>query len=251
MPDPLLLKAVARAMVLPPTGPLLLALFGLFLWRRHARTGRALAAAGVVSLLILSMPAVAALLLRTLDTASPFDLTDAKGAQAIVILGGGVRNAPEYGGETLGRLTLERVRYGARVARATSLPVLVTGGLGHPAGNEAALMRDALQGEFGVPVRWVEDRSHTTRENAQFTAAILGREKIHRVLLVGHSMDMPRALAEFTAVGIEPLAAPTGLPTSEIHSPLDFVPSLAGLSDSYYALYEWLALLVQAISPPQ
>jgi hypothetical protein len=34
----------------------------------------------------------------------------------------------EYGGDTLGRLTLERVRYGARVAKKTGLPVLVAGG---------------------------------------------------------------------------------------------------------------------------
>ena len=48
---------------------------------------------------------------------------------AIVILGGGVRrHAAEYGGDTLGQLTLERVRYGARVARLTGLPVLVSGG---------------------------------------------------------------------------------------------------------------------------
>ena len=56
--------------------------------------------------------------------------SDAADAEAIVILGGGTRrNAPEYGGDTLGRLTLERVRYGAQVAKLTALPVLVTGGV--------------------------------------------------------------------------------------------------------------------------
>ncbi|MBK7593641.1 MAG: YdcF family protein, partial [Betaproteobacteria bacterium] len=68
-------------------------------------------------------------------------------AQAIVIPGGGVRrNAPEYGGDTLGRLTLERVRYGARLAKQTGLPLLVTGG--SVTGNtvpEAVLMKEALE----------------------------------------------------------------------------------------------------------
>ena len=64
------------------------------------------------------------------DSPPPVTLAQARSAQAIVILGGGVRrNAPEYGGDTVGRLTLDRVRYGAFVARATGLPVLVTGGV--------------------------------------------------------------------------------------------------------------------------
>jgi len=56
-------------------------------------------------------------LLRLVDDSPPVTLAQARSAQAIVILGGGVRrNAPEYGGDTLGRLTLDRVRYGAMVA---------------------------------------------------------------------------------------------------------------------------------------
>jgi uncharacterized SAM-binding protein YcdF (DUF218 family) len=55
-----------------------------------------------------------------LGRTSPLDLAQVSNAQAIVILGGGVRReAPEYGGATLGGITLERVRYGARLARTT------------------------------------------------------------------------------------------------------------------------------------
>src|SRR5690606_27141357 len=111
-------KAVLKALVLPPTGPLLLAVLGLALLARRPRAGRVLAAAGVGLLLVLSLPIVAAALLRLLDDTPPLDLAQARSAQALVILGGGTRrNAAEYGGDTLGRLTLERVRYGARVAR--------------------------------------------------------------------------------------------------------------------------------------
>ena len=50
---------------------------------------------------------------------------------AIVILSAGRRTyAPEFGGETVDALALERLRYGADVARQTQLPVLVSGGLG-------------------------------------------------------------------------------------------------------------------------
>src|SRR5258707_4562639 len=49
---------------------------------------------------------------------------------AIVILGAGRRvYAPEFGGETVDEFGLERVRYGAALARLTELPVLVSGRL--------------------------------------------------------------------------------------------------------------------------
>ena len=120
MPDPFLLRAIAKALLLPPTGLLLLALIGLALIRKHPRGGRLLATASVLTLLALSTPIVAGALVRLLDDSPPIDLALVKNAQAIVIPGGGVRlNALEYGGDTLGRLTLERVRYGARLSKQT------------------------------------------------------------------------------------------------------------------------------------
>src|SRR4051812_46581882 len=93
------IKAVVKVVVLPPTGPLLLAALGILLLRRAPRAGRAVAAAGIAVLLVLSMPAVAEFLVGLVDTSPPFDLQSAESAKAIVILGGGIRhNAPEYGG---------------------------------------------------------------------------------------------------------------------------------------------------------
>ena len=118
-----------------------------------------------------------------------------------MILGGGVRRAPEWGGDTMNRLTLERVRFGARVARLTGLPVLVSGGSTYGATPEAALMRDALRDEFGIEVRWVEDASRTTAENAARTASILRANGISRVVLVTHSFDVPRAACGVRSAG--------------------------------------------------
>ena len=225
--DPIWLRSLLKALALPPTGPLLLAALGLGLQKRHPRIGRAFAFAGVLFLLLLSMPAVAVLLLRWVDSSPPLDVQQAKTAQAIVILGGGTRhNAAEYGGDTLGRLTLERVRYGARVARLTGLPVLVTGGTPSGGESEAKLMQEALEREFGIPVRWAEDRSRNTHENAVRSAEILRAAGIHRVVLVGHGFDMPRAAAEFAAEGIETIKAPTGVPVWDFDAPLMFVPSV-------------------------
>lgn len=243
------LKAFAKALVLPPAGPLWLALAGLALLKRAPRTGRVLAWTGVVSLALLSVPLVAWMLTLPFDRA-PFDASVAPDAQAIVILGGGTRrNAPEYGGDTLGRLTLERVRYGAQVAKRTGLPVLVTGGaLPETKSTEAELMRDALAREYGVPVRWVEQRSRNTRENARYSAELLKAEGLARVVLVAHAIDMPRARAEFADAGIATLPAATALPSRSGVVPADLLPSAAALQLSHDALYELLANAVRGVT---
>jgi uncharacterized SAM-binding protein YcdF (DUF218 family) len=156
------------------------------------------------------------------------------------------RDALEYGGDTLGRLSLDRVRYGAKVVRETRLPVLVTGGsvFGDTA-TEASLMRAALEQEFGVPVRWAEDRSRNTHENAVFSAQMLKRDGVKRIVLVTHGFDMRRARAEFTAAGLEVSPAPTVIPSDFVMGPLEFLPSVVSLQGSYFALYELLANAVR------
>jgi uncharacterized SAM-binding protein YcdF (DUF218 family) len=243
-------KALA-ALVLPPTGPLLLALVGLLILGRRPVWGRVLAWVGVLGLLGLSFPFVAHALVRLIDSGAPLDLAKAREAQAIVILGGGVRRAaPEYGGDTLGRLTLERVRYGARLARQTKLPVLVTGGsvYGH-ATPEARLMKQALEEEYGVPVAWTEEASRNTAENARGSAGLLLSQGIKRVLLVGHGFDMRRAVAEFAYAGIDAMPAPTVIAadTPKTVHPVEWLPNMSALHASYYALYELLGDAVRRV----
>jgi uncharacterized SAM-binding protein YcdF (DUF218 family) len=245
--DFFVLRKLAAALVLPPTGPLLLAIAGALLLHRRPRLGGVMLWTGLLTLLALSLGPVSHALLRLASDAPPLRAEDAKAAQAVVVLGGGVRRgALEYGGDTLGRVTLERVRYGARVARATGLPVLVSGGsvFGDTA-TESALMRAALEQEFGVPVRWAEDRSRNTHENAVYSAGMLKRDGVKRVVLVMHGFDMRRARAEFEAAGIEVVPAPTVIPRFAVATPLDFLPSVPALQGSYYALYELLANAVR------
>jgi uncharacterized SAM-binding protein YcdF (DUF218 family) len=229
--------------VLPPTGPLLLAALGLALLGRRPRLGRALAWLGVAGLLVLSLPMVSHALVRSLEP-PPLDLQRTGEAQAIVVLGGGVRrNAAEFGGDTLARLTLERVRYGALVARRTGLPVLVSGGSVYGGTAEATLMKRALEQEFSVEVRWSEERSRDTRSNAVESAAILVPAGVKRVILVAHGFDMPRASAEFSSAGLQVTPAPTLLAGERLSfdDAVELAPSMSALHASYYALYELLA----------
>jgi uncharacterized SAM-binding protein YcdF (DUF218 family) len=166
-----------------------------------------------------------------------------------VILGSGLRrHAREYGGDTLGTFTLERVRYGARIARLSRLPVMVVGGTLRSGPTEAALMRNALEHEFGVHVRWAEDRSRNTHENAVNTAAILLPEGVHEVVLVAQSVDMPRARAEFAAAGLRTIPAPIALASRDDDLLYDLLPGIGALAGSYRVLYEMAGELVRRIA---
>jgi len=240
---------LVKVLVLPPNGPLLLVVAGLALAGRWPRLGRRIAVAGMLALTVLSMPIVGAWMIERLDRTPPLDVRKPTDAQAIVILGGGVRRyAAEYQEPTISGITLARVRYGAKLARRTGLPVLVSGGAARDLPAEAPLMRKVLVDELGVPVRWVEAKSRDTHENAVNSAALLKASGISRVILVGHSFDFPRTRKEFEAAGIGVIPAPINIPSTAEVSALDFVPSLGGMQLSYFATYEILANALYAMT---
>lgn len=238
-----LLPVFIEALVLPPGACVLLlltALGAVALGRRRA--GWALATLATALLWVSATPFVAATLLGSLER-EPVPAPAAP-PRAIVVLGGGSYfDAPEYGGHTVGSLTLERLRYGARLARESGLPVLVTGGdpLGG-GGSEAAQMKAVLEQEFGVAVKWAETASRTTRENATATAALLRAEGIASVRLVTHAWHMPRARRVFEAAGLQVHAAPTVFtqPLPEQASALQWLPDVEALRGTRIALHEWL-----------
>lgn len=232
------------AFLLPPLSILLLGGWGLWLvWQRHnPRLGRWLVLLAGLKLWLLSTPYLANRLLDGLKP--PPQAIHADAAEAIVILAGGTYRANlEYGGDTVGRYTLERLRYGAHLARKTALPVLVSGG--DPAGGvpEARLMQAVLEAEFGIPVRWVEERSHNTRENARNTARILKAAGVRRILLVSHAWHLKRAIPEFERAGLTVVPAGIGYAKPRPPDVMDFIPSARALLNSHHALHEGLGLI--------
>lgn len=241
------LYAVAKTLLLPPASPLLVGAVGLVLMKKWPGGARAIIGAAWLVMYALCTPLVADWLQAEVGAREALDVRRLEGAQAIVIPGGGLRvDAAEYGGDTLGRLSLERTRYGARLARESGLPVLVTGGRPlHATRSEADVMREVLEREYGVPVRWVENGARDTRENAQRTAALLLPERVRRIVLVVHSFDSQRFVVEFRAAGFEVVAAPTGIPHPGLDGVLDVLPHASALQASYYALYEAAGLLAR------
>jgi uncharacterized SAM-binding protein YcdF (DUF218 family) len=165
---------------------------------------------------------------------------------AIVILAAGRRSRAREFGSNPGNdapddVSLERIRYGAFVAKQTGLPVLVSGGaLLTDRLPLARLLADALQSDYGIESKWVEDRSANTAENAMRSAEILKQAGISRVLLVTHAWHMKRAVAAFSANGLTVKAAPTAFYLPGRDLPLKDVldPSLTGLLMSGYAIHE-------------
>ena len=241
-----LLKKLLSALALPPLSLILLALLGVLLTRRHPRTGRWLTGLSLLGLVVLSIPAVSIVLMRSLETYPPIAATQLSRAQAIVILGGGIYpGAPEYGADTVGQHTLERVRYGAYLQKRSGLPILVSGGAPFGSRPEADAMKETLEREFGAKVRWSESHSRDTAENANLSAAVLWPAKVTRIALVSHAWHLPRAIALFEKQGLEVIAAPTGFTPWPPMSAALFLPSADALARSSMALHEWLGILMQ------
>lgn len=232
---------LAGMLLLPPLSLLLLALLGLLLARRWRSGGLSLALCSLAALWLLSTPVVSNSLLAWIEPAKP-DVEAIRQAGAIVVLGGGTYfDAPEFGGDTVGAFTLERLRWAARLHRETGLPVMVTGGL--PLGNtttEAAQMKDALSRDFGVKVKWLEDRSDNTLQSAGYAREILAREGIARIALVTHASHMRRARRAFVQSGFDVVEAPTGFSTSGPLNAMSFLPNAWGMVQSRIFFHEAL-----------
>lgn len=251
------MKYLLASLFFPPGINLLIALAGLLLWRSRRLLAAALLAFDAVLLYVSSLPLTAWLLMSALQPYPPLDPGNlAKdGAQAIVVLGAGrYSDAPEYGGDTVSRFELERLRYGVRLQRLTRLPLMLVGGMTvSEAGRvpEALLMKQAAIEDFGAEVTWTETRSHTTAENAENAAAILRAHGIHRIYLVTHAWHMPRAAWAFRRAGLEVVPAPTAFITVAGDGfEQAWLPSALALYQVSLGLHETTGLLWYRLSMP-
>ena len=252
------LKPVLTTVLLPPAGPLLaLALGGALFWSSSGfrrRLGGALAAVAALTLWLLSCNAVAVWLARSalpqvpvLEPAQAAALR-AQGVQAIVVLGGGVLPlAPEYGQAQPSASTAARLRYGLKLARQTGLPLGFSGGVGWAAAGQGPWPSEAqaalaMAREAGQDIGWLDGQSRDTFENAQAMRALLQPAGVNKIALVTQAWHMPRSRAHFERAGFEVLPAPMGLVLPRSRPLLEWLPSAHGLQASTWVLREWLGL---------
>jgi uncharacterized SAM-binding protein YcdF (DUF218 family) len=235
-----------EVLIFPPGGLFILAIIGFVLLRLFkVRWGLWLVSAAFGLLYLLSMPLVANGLMSRLEHHPPLNEIQIRNPQAdaiVVLAGGRLSDQPEYGGDTVSAISLQRLRYGAWLKRRTQLPLYVSGGsIMREPHAEAELMRDVLQKEFNVAVDVVENKSKTTYENAKFTAGLLKHNGHQSILLVSNAFHMPRAIEAFQQFDINVIAAPTVFLSSHEGGIwlIDFLPQAVALKLSSYALHEF------------
>jgi uncharacterized SAM-binding protein YcdF (DUF218 family) len=244
------LRPLLTALLLPPALPLLLVLLGLLLvLLRRRRAGIGLAFAGTAVLWLLSCQAVAMLLASSLlPPVQAVQAAQLARVQAIVVLGGGVMpQAPEYGTAQPTPPTLRRLRYGAWLARRTGKPLAFAGGVGWSAAGTAFAPEAEVAGrvwreDFGITPRWLDDRSRDTGENAREMHRLLAADQVTRIALVTDAWHMPRSVLEFQRAGFTVVPAPTGFPSVQTRPLLAWLPSSEGLWLSRQVLRELLGL---------
>jgi uncharacterized SAM-binding protein YcdF (DUF218 family) len=242
-------KPVLAALLLPPVPLLVLVLVGarLILWQRFL--GWMVVLLSIVLLWLGACAGVGEGMQRAFMSQPPPLSADrlaalnkaavgGKPGVVVLILGGGREAfAPEYGVASLSQASLERLRYGVWVSRETGAPMMFSGGLGHasePGKTEADVAADIAQREFLRPMRWVETKSRDTRENAQYSAAMLRDLDVQQVVLVTHGWHMPRALRAFKEAAAhekaqwEIVPAPMGLGSAVERPALRWIPSGEG-----------------------
>ena len=94
------------------------------------------------------------------------------------------------------------------------------------------------------PLRWQENQSRDTRENALLTATLLKNNGITHIALVTHAWHMPRSVRQFQAAGLQVTPAPMGFIQSDTSLLLQWLPSGKGLRDSGWVIREWLGLML-------
>lgn len=241
-----LIKKLVSSLLLPPIGPLLVVACGLLILRRRHFLGLSLAWGGLVLLFALSTPGVSGLLMQTLRIHPPVTQEEARSAQAIVVLGGGIqREAEEYGqADVIGANSLMRLRYGVELQRKTKLPVLISGGSPDGGSAEAEVIARTLLSDYGIKARWLEATSLDTHDGAVGSAALLRGDGIQTVLLVTEGFHMRRSVLEFEATGLKTIPAPTLIGSRAEAVTISFFPGAGSLHNSALALKEWLGIAV-------
>lgn len=238
------LTKIITAAILPPFNVLILWLFALLLaWFGKKKLSRFCAFLGIAILYVFSLPYTSQKLHDSLTKEDNLSLSDYQSAQAIILLGGGLRDSKELSGKlAVSQIALERVRYAAFLQKETGLPLLITGATANGT-PEAEVMAKELAYFFNVPTHWIEPKARTTKENAFLSKQMLEKEQINKVVLVTNQWHMMRAKLLFEQAGFDVLPASVGNGITPVEYGLTlmhFIPQSGALHSNMHALKEWI-----------
>jgi uncharacterized SAM-binding protein YcdF (DUF218 family) len=225
----------------------------LFLWQGLSDVGLIVVGLGIAWLWLWSTPLFTNYLGRTIESKfPPVPVEETESADAIVILGGGVRPVlpPRLYPEL--NVSGNRVLHAARLYKAGKATwIVLTGWAGYrPADNEPEKPNPTcvILGELGIPeeVVLVENQSLNTHENAQFAKRIIDDHQIESIILVTSAMHMPRAVVEFRAVCRNVIPAPIDFGTAAMRNRIliDLLPATGALNLGSEVLHEIVGLVL-------
>lgn len=238
------LTKLISAIIMPPFNIMILLLFALLCWIFNCyKTAIFSALLGFSILYLLSTPYMQQKLEDSLVVEDKLTIEEYRNAQAIVVLGGGLRDNTElYNNITVPGVVLERMRYAAYLHKETDLPILITGA--SPNGNsEAKVMSQEFFSFFGIKTKWLEENAVNTIQNATFSKDILARENINKIILVTNQWHMQRSKLLFEREGftVYPASVGSGItPQTYGLNFMHFVPQAGALAANSQLLKEWI-----------
>ena len=218
---------------------------------RARRLGRYWLPALAAAYLAMSVPVGADILVGGLARgfSSIASASDAGGATAIVVLGGGSHRYSNQGSgvEFVSEGSALRALEAARIYHLLSDPLVITSGSMMPeqTRSEAALLADALI-SLGVPAGRIirEARSMNTREHAIYVPPVLRKHGVERFVLVTSATHIRRSVKAFEAEGLHPVPSMSAMRSVRpVRGLSEWWPGGGNLNISQQAIYELFGLV--------
>lgn len=207
------LSNLLAQLILPLNLGIFLVIIGsLFFILRRRKTAILLVFLAIFWVVIWSMPITSLHFGGRLEQRYPYlQAQQVPAAQAIIVLGGHTAENRHNWFEPFDpRHSMSRVERAAELYQAGRAPLIIVSGAAYDGGtSEAQGMARRLQ-QLGVPDKaiYLEESSHTTRENALYSSQFLHQLGIENGLLVTSALHMPRSMATFMRLGHHITAAP-------------------------------------------
>ncbi len=235
------LKKLFSSLILPP-GVIVVFFLILFFLEKKRKLTKGILLFLAIFLYLISIEPAKDFLFYFIEKKYP--VIESTKADAIVILGGGMRNE-----NTFAEDTLNRVLNGYLLYKRTKLPIIVSGGVSEGGIIEAKLMAKALL-EMGVDENKliIEDKSRDTTQNATYVSQICKEKGLRKVFLVTSAYHMERALIMFKKAGMQVTAYPTDFKRTDKYTVYSFLPHHQTFALSVKALREYIALIALRFS---
>jgi len=251
-----ILKKIISSFLMPLPLGFLICLIGLFLlwFTKKQKTGKGFVTAGIFLMLLLSYSAISDQLIRPLERKYEPDNIQLQNQipaekrisiKFIVVLGGGHTSDLKVPiTSQLGEDSLVRLIEGIRLYRKfPAMKLILSGGSLFDPIPEAKVMAD-LAKDLGVKEKDIilESESQDTRDEAHLIKTIVHNDQFFLVTSASH---MPRSMAMFKKLGMNPIPAPTGheVKDTQRFNPYSFFPGPGNILNSEKAIHEYLGIV--------